>query len=103
MKKKDIVEVIYQNSEYKKSDIQDIVDMVFDVMAQSLEEEEKIMISIDQTKQSNPGAGSKLERHSLRSRTILPCYLKANMFVGLGRRKIPSTKHIFHFNGHLLL
>ena len=28
MKKKDIVEVIYQNSEYKKSDIQDIVDMV---------------------------------------------------------------------------
>lgn len=45
MKKKDIVEVIYQNSEYKKSDIQDIVDMVFDVMAQSLEEEEKIMIS----------------------------------------------------------
>ena len=45
MKKKDIVEVIYQNSEYKKSDIQDIVDMVFDVMAQSMKEEEKIMIS----------------------------------------------------------
>ena len=45
MKKKDIVEVIYQNSEYKKSDIQDIVDMVFDVMAQSMEEEDKIMIS----------------------------------------------------------
>lgn len=45
MKKKDIVEVIYQNSEYKKADIQDIVDMVFDVMAQSMEEEDKIMIS----------------------------------------------------------
>ena len=45
MKKKDIVEVIYQNSEYKKSDIQDIVDMVFDVMGQSMREEEKIMIS----------------------------------------------------------
>ena len=45
MKKKDIVEVIYQNSEYKKSDIQDIVDMVFDVMSQSMKEEEKIMIS----------------------------------------------------------
>ena len=45
MKKKDIVEVIYQNSEYKKSDIQDIVDMVFDVMGQSMKEEDKIMIS----------------------------------------------------------
>lgn len=45
MKKKDIVEVIYQNSEYKKSDIQEIVDMVFDVMGQSMREEEKIMIS----------------------------------------------------------
>lgn len=65
--------------------------------------QEKRMISIDQTKHSNPGAGSKLERHSHGFRTILPCYLKANMFVGLGRRKIPSTKPIFHFNGHLLL
>ena len=47
MKKKDIVEVIYQNSEYKKSDIQDIVDMVFDVMGQSMKEEDKIMIVLE--------------------------------------------------------
>lgn len=45
MKKKEIVEAIYQNSEYKKADIQDIVDMVFDVMGNAMAEEDKIMIS----------------------------------------------------------
>ncbi|MBQ8293281.1 MAG: HU family DNA-binding protein [Bacilli bacterium] len=45
MKKKDIVDVIYQNSEYKKADIEDIVGMVFEVMASGLALEDKIMIS----------------------------------------------------------
>lgn len=45
MKKKEIVEVIYQNSEYKKADIEDIVSMVFEVMGEGLIEEDKIMIS----------------------------------------------------------
>ena len=45
MKKKEIVEAIYQNSEYKKSDIQDIVDMVFNIMGNAMADEDKIMIS----------------------------------------------------------
>ncbi len=45
MKKKDIVEVIYQNSDYRKADIDEIVSQVFDVMASALEIEDKIMIS----------------------------------------------------------
>lgn len=45
MKKKDIVEVIYQNTEYKKADIEDIVGIVFEVMSEGLAVEDKIMIS----------------------------------------------------------
>lgn len=45
MKKKDIVETIYQNTEYKKTDIEDIVGMVFEVMSDGLAVEDKIMIS----------------------------------------------------------
>lgn len=45
MKKKDIVEAIYQNSDYKKADIDDIVGMVFEVMGNALSVEDKIMIS----------------------------------------------------------
>ncbi len=45
MKKKDIVEVIYQNSDYKKADISDIVNMVFEVMKDGISVDDKIMIS----------------------------------------------------------
>lgn len=45
MKKKDIVEVIYQNSDYKKADIEVIVNMVFEAMRDGISVEDKIMIS----------------------------------------------------------
>ena len=45
MKKKDIVEAIFQNSDYYKQDIEKVVDQVFEILALGLETENKVMIS----------------------------------------------------------
>ena len=45
MKKKDIVEAIFQNSDYYKQDIENVVDQVFEILAYGLETENKVMIS----------------------------------------------------------
>ena len=45
MKKKNIVEAIFQNSDYYKQDIEKVVDQVFEILAFGLETENKVMIS----------------------------------------------------------
>lgn len=45
MKKKDIIEAIFQNSDYYKQDIEKVVDQVFEILAFGLETENKVMIS----------------------------------------------------------
>lgn len=45
MKKKDIVNAIFQNSDYYKQDIENVVDQVFELLAEGLENENKVMIS----------------------------------------------------------
>ena len=42
MKKKDIVNAIFQNSDYYKQDIENVVDQVFELLAQGLESENKV-------------------------------------------------------------
>lgn len=44
MTKKDIIDIIYQNSTYKKSDIADIVDQTFDVIITLLKNNESVAI-----------------------------------------------------------
>ena len=45
MKKKDIIEAIFQNSDYYKQDIEKVVDQVFEILSFGLETENKVMIS----------------------------------------------------------
>ena len=45
MNKKDIIEAIFQNSDYYKQDIEKVVDQVFEILAFGLETENKVMIS----------------------------------------------------------
>lgn len=45
MKKKDIVDAIFQNSEYFKQDIENVVNQVFELLTKGLEYEDKVMIS----------------------------------------------------------
>ncbi len=45
MKKKDIIEAIYQNNEYRRQDVEDIVNQVFDITALGLKDDGKVMIS----------------------------------------------------------
>jgi nucleoid DNA-binding protein len=45
MKKKDIVDAIFQNSDYFKQDIDNVVTQVFELLTKGLELEDKVMIS----------------------------------------------------------
>ena len=45
MKKKDIVDAIFQNSDYYKQDVEIVVNQVFEILAKGLETEDKVMIS----------------------------------------------------------
>lgn len=45
MNKKDIIEAIYQNSTYKKQDVEDIVNQVFDQICNGIIEDGKVMIN----------------------------------------------------------
>lgn len=45
MKKKDIVDAIFQNSDYYKQDVEIVVNQVFEILTKGLETEDKVMIS----------------------------------------------------------
>ena len=45
MKKKDIIEVIYQNTSYQKQVIDDIVSQTFDILIKGIESDNKVMIA----------------------------------------------------------
>lgn len=45
MKKKDIIDAIFQNSDYYKQDIEIVVNQVFELLTKGLETEDKVMIS----------------------------------------------------------
>ena len=45
MKKNDIIDAIYQNSDYYRQDIEKVVSQVFEILAYGLANEDKVMIS----------------------------------------------------------
>ena len=45
MKKKDIIEAIYQNTSYQKQVIEDVVNQTFDVLTKGIETEDKVLIT----------------------------------------------------------
>ena len=45
MKKNDIIDAIYQNSDYFRQDIEKVVNQVFEILAYGLASEDKVMIS----------------------------------------------------------
>ena len=45
MKKNDIIDAIYQNSDYYRQDIEKVVSQVFEILAYGLASENKVMIS----------------------------------------------------------
>lgn len=45
MKKKDIIDAIYQNTDYFRQDVEEVVNQVFDILALGLKNEDKVMIS----------------------------------------------------------
>ena len=45
MKKKDIVDEIFQNSDYYKQVVEIVVNQVFEILTKGLETEDKVMIS----------------------------------------------------------
>lgn len=85
MKKKDIVEAIYQNNDYYRQDVEQVVNQVFEILAYGLENEDKVMIS-------NFGTFEKVKQEDYHG--VHPITGERQLVKGGYRIRFTSSKHL---------
>lgn len=85
MKKKDIVEAIYQNNDYYRQDVEQVVNQVFEILAYGLEQEDKVMIS-------NFGTFEKVKQDDYYG--VHPITGERQLVKGGYRVRFTSSKHL---------